>query len=127
MRLDRGDDFSQQRVAGGMPLTVVELLELVDVGEGEHQPTGSVPRAVDLAFEGDHAELAAVGAGEWIKQGLFELLFGLAAIARSSGTVTGGVFSVDCRARPFVGRARPHLSGVLTGGLGRRERQSVKV
>src|SRR5450755_268656 len=109
MRLDGCDDSSQQRVAGGVSLAVVELLEVVNVGDGEHQPSRSVPGAVDLTLEGDHAKLAAVGAGEWVKQGLFELLFGLLAIARGRGAICRGVFSVGRRTRPFGGRARPHL------------------
>ena len=104
-----------------MSLAVVELLEVVDVGEGEHQPAGSVPGAVDLALEGDHAELSAIGAGEWVELGLFEFRFGPLAIARGSGPVRRGVFSIGRRARPFLSRARPHLRRVLAGGLGRRD------
>src|SRR5439155_3336942 len=62
-----GDDIAQQRVARGMALAVVELLESVDVHEGEYEPSVSVSSAIDLVFEGGHPEVASVGASELIE------------------------------------------------------------
>jgi hypothetical protein len=57
--LDRPSDISQQRIAGGVTLPVIHLLEPVDVDIGEHQTAVPMASAVDLTLQQEQPDFAA--------------------------------------------------------------------
>jgi hypothetical protein len=109
VELHRSSDVSQQLVTGRMPLAVVDLLEPVDVNEREHESSASMPGAVDLTFEHDHAKLATERTGELIEPRLHELVFRLLAITLGGSAIGGGALTVGGPERALCGRARTQL------------------
>ena len=124
MGSDRRDDRSEQRVARGMALAVVDLLELVDVDEGEDETAGAVTSTVDLPLECEHSQSAAQRAGEWIELRLFQRLFQKLAIPGRGRAIRSGAFAVHRSAGTLGGCASTHVCGVVPRGLRGRARKA---
>jgi len=124
MGLDRRDYCSKQRVARGMTLAVVDLLEFVHVNEREYETSGSVPRAVDLSIERDHSQSAAQRAGERIELRLLQRLFQELAIPGRGRAICRGAFAVHRSAGTFGSCAGTHARGVVPCRLGGRARKA---
>jgi hypothetical protein len=99
MLLNRGGDVAQQRVAGGMTVAVVDLLEPVDVDVSENQMPVSVARAIDLTVEQQQPDLAPKRAGELIQLRASQVISAQTVIAVRAGAIFD-------RRRTISGRVR---------------------
>jgi hypothetical protein len=94
VRSDRTDYVAQQRVARRVSLSVVDVLESVDVDVGEHEASVAVPSAVDLALEHDIPKLSAERAGELIDLRVMQLRSRVLAIRRCVVAIACGELAV---------------------------------
>jgi hypothetical protein len=113
--LDRGGDVTQQRIAGAVTLTVVRLLEAVDIDIREDQMSVSVARAVDLTLEQQQPDLTAERAGELIELGASQVSSAQVVIAIRAGAIFDRRFTISGRVRAVSG-AFAAVDGALIRG-----------
>jgi hypothetical protein len=127
VRIDRGDNISYHRVAGGMALTVVDVLELIDVDEGEHEPSVAVSSAADFMLKRDHSQSAAKRAGERVKFSMLELLSRLVTITPRGRPIPCGLPAVNRRPGSIGARACPDRGRIISFALSRHTLATVEV
>ena len=118
-------------VAGLVTLGVVDLLEAIDVGEGEHETAARPASALDLALHLAEPEHSCPGAGQPVRRGELEIVFRfgtslarLLALLRGSIPLGGGPDAIVGCLRPIDRRPSPvalspkmHVLGSLVGVL----------
>ena len=116
MRLDGFHDLVQELVAGRMAKSVVDLLEVVDVDEGERELGARPPGALDFAGNFIEADLAGPGARQLVGRGELEGVLGLGgctlasarwslaslAVGGGPGAVFGGLGPVGSSSRAVI-------------------------
>ena len=107
-----------------MAMAVVDLLELIDVDNSEHEASVCVPSAVDFMLERDEATLTAESAGERIELRLPKLPSCLLAVPRGGDAICRGVLTVGCRAGTCSCGPCTRVGRMFPGGSG-RERYEV--
>ena len=134
MLLNCGNDVTQQRVAGAVTVSVVDLLEPIDVDVDEDQVPVSASRAVDLTFQQQQPDPTTERAGELIKLRLAQVVSAQGVIAvgvgavfnrgfaigggvRSVSSVLGAVHGPPVGCRLFDPVVRPGLISVSDGRL----------
>jgi hypothetical protein len=94
MPSDSGHDVAQQRVPGGMSLSIVDRFEPVDIDIGEHELHSVSPRAIDITRQHDQSELSSEGTGQLIDLRVPQISPGLLEITHGSGAVRSGLVAV---------------------------------
>jgi hypothetical protein len=120
VRLERSDHISQQRVARRVALAVVDLLEPVDVDEGEHQASVRGPSAVDLALERGHSELPPV---DPLRSSSCTCQKSACACSRSRAAAAR---SLAARSRSAAARARSAAARAQLRRVGARSRRGAR-
>ena len=101
------DDEVQQSVAGRVPRGVVDLLETVDVDEGERELAARPPGALDLAGHLGQPEPSRPGARQLVGGGELESVARFLARETRLGALRRCLLPVVRRPRTVVGCLRP--------------------
>ena len=115
----RPADQSEQSVAGVVAVGVVDLLQVIDIDEGDRQCPACSPGALDLVRDLREAEPASPRTGQLVGCRDFECMLGFAPGAAGLGAITRGGFAVGRGAGP-ISRSPGTLSRRLFAKLGAR-------
>ena len=105
-------EFEEHSIAGIMPVFVVELLESVDVEEGNGQRLRQASGSGDFAVEFRESGSAVVNAGEMVGRGVAPFGRGRFAITRRGVTIAPGMCSILSAGRTIPSCTRAILGGV---------------
>jgi hypothetical protein len=91
VRSQSPDECRQHPIARGMPISVVDKLEAVDINEGEDELSTSPTGSVDFEREGERADLAAVCPREIVEVCIEQFGLKQGALAGGRGSIPGGL------------------------------------
>jgi hypothetical protein len=112
--LDRGGNIMQQRIAGAMTMTVIDLLQPVDIDVSENQLPVAVTRAVDLTLEQQQPDLATERTGELIQLRASQIISPQPVITVRAGAILDRRLAISGGVRA-VSRAFAAVDGPLIG------------